>query len=60
MKIERPRFGMQDNNSEIAKELQITEKGVDYIKNTALAKAKAMLKKQGYKATDFFEESKDE
>ena len=60
MKIERPRFGMEDNNSEIAKELQITEKGVDYIKNTALAKAKAMLKKQGYKATDFFEESKDE
>jgi len=60
MKIERPRFGMEDNNFEIAKELQITEKGVDYIKNTALAKAKAMLEKQGYKATDFFEESKDE
>jgi hypothetical protein len=60
MKMEKPRFGLLDNNAEVAKELGISEYGVDYIKNSALKKAKAILKKQGYKATDFFEESKDE
>jgi hypothetical protein len=60
MKDNRSPFDLVNNNSELAKELQMTEKGVDYIKKTALAKAKAMLEKKGYKATDFFEESKDE
>jgi hypothetical protein len=60
MKDNRSPFDLVNNNSELAKELQMTEKGVDYIKKTALAKAKALLEKKGYKATDFFEESKDE
>jgi hypothetical protein len=60
MKDNRSPFDLVNNNSELAKELQMTGKGVDYIKKTALAKAKAMLEKKGYKATDFFEESKDE
>jgi hypothetical protein len=60
VKIERPRFGMEDNNPEVAKEIGLTQKGANDIKNKALTKAKAMLEKQGYKANDFFEESKDE
>ena len=60
MKIERPRFGMEDNNPEVAKELGLTQKSANDIKNKALTKARAMLEKQGYKATDFFMESKDE
>jgi len=50
----------QDNNKEVAKELGITEQGAWDLKKRALIKAKALLKKRGYKANDFFAESKDE
>jgi len=60
MKILKPRFGLLDNNAEVAEELGVTEQGANYIKNVALTKAKALLEKKGFKANDFFEESKDE
>ena len=50
----------QDNNKEVAAELGITEQGAWDLKKRALIKAKALLKKRGYKANDFFAESKDE
>jgi len=50
----------QDNNKEVAKELGITEQGAWDLKKRALIKAKVLLEKRGYKATDFFAESKDE
>jgi len=60
MKILKPRFGLLDNNAEVAEELGVTEQGANYIKNVALTKAKALLEKKGFKPNDFFEESKDE
>jgi DNA-directed RNA polymerase specialized sigma subunit len=58
--MKKPRFDLEDNNKEVAQELGLTEDGVNYIKSQALKKAKAILKEKGYKATDFFRESKDE
>jgi hypothetical protein len=60
MKDNRSPFDLIDNNNEVAAELGVTTRSATNIKVKALEKAKAMLKKQGYKATDFFEESKDE
>jgi hypothetical protein len=60
MKVNKTERLAQDNNSEVAKELGITEQGAWDLKKRALIKAKALLKKRGYKATDFFAESKDE
>ena len=60
MKVNRSERLIQDNNAEVAKELGITEQGAWDLKKRALIKAKALLEKRGYKATDFFAESKDE
>jgi hypothetical protein len=60
MKVNRTERLAQDNNSEVAAELGITEQGAWDLKKRALIKAKALLEKRGYKATDFFAESKDE
>jgi hypothetical protein len=60
MKDNRSPFDLIDNNNEVAAELGVTTRSATNIKVKALEKAKAILKKQGYKATDFFEESKDE
>ena len=60
MKDNRSPFDLIDNNNEVAAELGVTTRSATNIKVKALEKAKAMLEKQGYKATDFFEESKDE
>ena len=58
MKIERPRFGLLDNNALVAEELGVTEQGANYIKNVALEKARSLLEKRGFKSTDFFGEDK--
>jgi DNA-directed RNA polymerase specialized sigma subunit len=55
----KPRYGLEDNNAQVAEELGITEIGATYIKNNALKKAKAILEQRGFKSTDFFGE-KDE
>jgi DNA-directed RNA polymerase specialized sigma subunit len=60
MSILKPRFGLLDNASEVARELGLSEMSVNNIKNAALTKAKKILENKGFKATDFFEESKDE
>jgi hypothetical protein len=60
MKVNRTERLAQDNNKEVAAELGITEQGAWDLKKRALIKAKALLSKRGYKATDFFAESKDE
>jgi hypothetical protein len=60
MKDNRSPFDLIDNNNEVAAELGVTPRSATNIKVKALEKAKDLLKKKGYKATDFFEESKDE
>jgi len=60
MKSDKVRYGLLDNNRQVAEELGVTEQGATYIKNVALTKAKALLEKKGFKPNDFFEESKDE
>ena len=59
MKENKGHFGIEDNNKEVAKELNITEAGAKFIKNNAIRKAKLILEQRGYKITDFFGE-KDE
>ena len=46
MKDNRSPFDLVDNNREVAKELGITEQGVQHIKNVALQKARALLKRK--------------
>jgi hypothetical protein len=60
MKVNKTERLIEDNNAEVAAELGITEQGAWDLKKRALIKAKALLEKRGYKATDFFAESKDE
>jgi len=60
MKSDKVRYGLLDNNAEVAEEIGVSEVGATYIKNVALKKAKALLEKKGFKPNDFFEESKDE
>ena len=59
MKENKGHFGIEDNNAEVAKELNITEAGAKFIKNNAIKKAKKLLEDKGFKSTDFFGE-KDE
>ena len=40
--------------TEIAEEMGISEKGVEYIKKTAMDKARKWLKQKGFKREDFF------
>jgi len=58
MKENKGHFGIEDNNKEVAKELNITESGAKFIKDNAIKKAKKMLEDKGYKSTDFFGEEK--
>jgi DNA-directed RNA polymerase specialized sigma subunit len=53
-KIERPYFGLEDNNKEVAEALGITEQGATFIKKNALKKAKIILEEKGFKVSDFF------
>ena len=59
MKENKGHFQIEDNNKEVAAELNITEAGAKFIKNNAIKKAKLILEKRGFKSTDFFGE-KDE
>jgi hypothetical protein len=59
MKENKGHFGIEDNNKEVAEELNITEAGAKFIKNNSIKKAKKLLEDKGYKSTDFFGE-KDE
>ena len=59
MKENKGHFQIEDNNAEVAAELNITEAGAKFIKNNAIKKAKLILEQRGFKSTDFFGE-KDE
>jgi DNA-directed RNA polymerase specialized sigma subunit len=58
MKETKSHFQIEDNNKEVAEELNITEAGAKFIKDNAIKKAKKLLEDKGYKSTDFFGEEK--